>query len=662
MARFRVEETGGDGYGRLGTLDVPNGPVSTPAMFPVINMIGGTTEKSGGVWRRMRDDLISTDHLQGVMFQAMSFTDYGVTPENLKSVWRSETFQERFPELDAPVFIDSGGFKLMNSTTFGQAPQEGGAENEWGLYTNPKSILGLQIDFGADIIATLDYPIPPDLQEDEKTDRMRRSIESAVECLQLIHEPSSLAEGFQENEDAAERLAERVRSGDEPGVYVALHGHDYETVNWYVGNFLDRIQGTAIESTFEGFAVGSLVPLRSSVDILVDIVQGAKDALPEKRADEIGLHVFGVGGKQVSLLALLGVDSFDSTTHMRTAQYQKYTHPETWRHHDIEGLESELEDDGGFPCHLDGCTLCGPDGVDYETLVEELNREWTYEERQEEKEANGRIKSDYYALLARHNFEVYNEELRRVREKIRDGSLLSHVIQFARDHESIKRGLKEAQRRDRQLRNDIASRGAYDLLPGPEITSDQTKLAEWGGGIDESSQTRSISLQYSPAGFDISAREYHPPTDRSVLLLIPCSQQKPYSDSRTHSVLFDKIGELSQDIHKVTISGMYGPVPEEFEQEEEVLRYSYVLANEDEQQISLVTDRIRQYLADYGDEYDNIVGYVTSKTYREAIENAIEDYGRGAVFPRNPQALQLTEYFKESNIQEFVAYLDSIID
>jgi len=160
MASFSVKLVGDDGYGRLGELDVPHGPVETPALFPVVNLIGGTTEKSGGVWRRMRDKLISKDHLQGIMFQAMSFTDYGVSPDNLNDFWRTETFHERFEELNAPIFIDSGGFKLMNSNTFGDAPQEGGVPNEWGLYTDPKSILGLQLDFGADIVATLDYPLP----------------------------------------------------------------------------------------------------------------------------------------------------------------------------------------------------------------------------------------------------------------------------------------------------------------------------------------------------------------------------------------------------------------------------------------------------------------------------------------------------------------------
>jgi len=256
MASFRVKTIGDDGYGRLGELDVTHGPVETPVLFPVVNMIGGTTVKSGGVWRRMREKLIDKDHLQGIMFQTMSFTDYGISPDNLNNFWREETFHERFGDLNAPVFIDSGGFKLMNSDTFGEAPEKGGIPNEWGLYTDPKSILGLQLDFGADIVATLDYPIPPNLKESEKTERMNQSIDSAVECLRILDDPGLLEENFEINSRAAERLRERKAAGDEPSVYIALHGHDYETINWYVGNFLDRVANIDVSSSFEGFAVG----------------------------------------------------------------------------------------------------------------------------------------------------------------------------------------------------------------------------------------------------------------------------------------------------------------------------------------------------------------------------------------------------------------------
>lgn len=661
MADFRVTSVGDDGYGRLGQLDVPHGPVNTPALFPVTSLIGGSTTNSGGIWSRLRDNLFSGDQLQGVMFQAMSFTDFGVSPENLNEHWRTKPFQEWYPNLDTPVFIDSGGFKLMNSNTFSDAPTEGGAENDWGLYTNPASILGLQLDFGADIIATLDYPIPPNLKEAEKKERMERSIDSAVECLRIIDDPSLLTAESNNNERARRHLERRKAEGEEPGVYVALHGDDFETVSWYVGNFLEQIDDAGLEHAFEGFALGSLVPLRSRIDVLVKLIQGAKNAIPESRADEIGLHVFGIGGKQVSLLSLLGVDSFDCSSHVQAAKFRKYVVPDEWENIALEDLDARIDDDGNFPCDMPNCTLCGPDSdvESYEEMMRILNSDMGYDEREERKANDEFIKSDYYAHLSRHNFEVYNQELTRVREQIRNGTLLDYVIEVARNDDDIKKGLKEAQLHDNLgLQADLEERGAYDLVAGMDLTSDQSKLSKFDAGVDEATENRTISLKHSPHDFDVLAREYGPPEEKDILLIVPCSQQKPYSDSRTHSVLTKKLGRHRDTIHKVTISGMYGPVPEEYEEEQPVLEYEYVLAKEDETQMELVTDRLVTFLDRYGDNFDKIVGYVTSKTYREVMETAFETYGRGTVFPRNPEVLQLTEFFRSSNMRELSEYLD----
>jgi hypothetical protein len=97
---------------------------------------------------------------------------------------------------------------------------------------------------------------------------------------------------------------------------------------------------------------------------------------------------------------------------------------------------------------------------------------------------------------------------------------------------------------------------------------------------------------------------------------------------------------------------MYGPVPEGHETEQPVLEYEYVLAKEDTEQIELVTRRLVEYLEAYGDQFEHVLGYVTSKTYRGVIEDAFEEYGRGEVLPRDPKALQLTEYFRNSNIDQ----------
>lgn len=652
MPKFRVKLNDDDTFGRLGRLNVPYGPVETPALFPVVNIIGGTTPESGSAWRHFRDNLLDQDHLQGVMFQAMSFMDYGVTPNTLQR-WRKETFREKlgeeFVDIKSPIFIDSGGFRLMNSDTFGDPPDEGGKENEWGLYTNPDSILKLQIDFGGDIIATLDYPLPPKLRETEKTKRMHRSIKSAVRCLQLIENPNEIDIRGESDERTIERLKERKGAGNDPGVFVAIHGHDYETINWYVAQFLERIRNEEVTQHFNGFAIGSLVPLRSRMQLLVDIVQGAKDAIPPSLEEEIALHVFGIGGKQVGLLALLGVDSFDCSSHMQAARYKKYVVPRTWEHVGLDDIKEHLVD-GRYPCQLEHCTLNNHPTWTPERMLERLNMDPTY--------GAGPTKTEPYGLLARHNFEVYNDEMQRVRKKIKRGVLLDYLIDFARDHSQIKEGLQYAQLRDAELQRQLREQKAYDLIAGSDIATDQATLAEFDAGVDQKEQTRRISLEYTPNDFNILDQRYNPPEPKKILLFIPCSQRKPYGESRTHRVVMDRLSQRRDEIHKVTVSGMYGPVPEEKETANPVMQYEYVLAEEDTEQINLVRNRIINYLEKYGDEYNNIVAYAVSKVYRNVISSAFNAYGEGMVFPKEPEARHLTEHFRRENIMELMTYLD----
>ncbi|WP_380675542.1 DUF5591 domain-containing protein [Salinigranum sp. GCM10025319] len=609
------------------------------------------------------------------MFQAMSFLDYGVTANTL-SRWREHTFEEHLQAWDewddsqtinSPIFIDSGGFRLMNSDTFGEAPTEGGEENEWGIYTNPDSILKLQVDFGGDIFATLDYPIPPDLKEDEQDERMERSIESAVRCLKLIDDPDKIEILANEDEQSVDRLKARKEAGEDPLVFVAIHGHDHETIHWYVSEFLERAKEENVLDQFHGFAIGSLVPLRSKTDVLVDIVQGATEAIGDR--DDIALHVFGIGGKQASLLSLLGVDTYDCSSHMQTARFKKYLVPGTWNHVKLEDIDDYLIE-GEWPCDVPGCPLCSetteliPDeflsyvdserGISPQKFKELIYREPTYGQ-------DGFTKGWLYGLLARHNFSVYNREMQRVRNAIDENRLLDYVVEWARKDDQIERGLKRAQLRNPSLEADLEAREAYDLLIGSEVATDQVKLSEFGDEFPELESNR-ISLRYGPRDFDITNKDYDPNRDddpeKDILLVIPCSQRKPYADSRTHKAVFNRLEPVRDRIHKVTVSGMYGPVPETEEEAKPVMEYEYVLAKQDTAQIELITERLIDYLEAHGDSFDTIVGYAVSKQYRQVMEKAFKQYGRGRVFPTDPEILGFKQHYKRENIRELQEYLD----
>jgi hypothetical protein len=136
-------------------------PLSTPHLYPVINFITGTTPNGGGIWRYICNDLL--DHQRGdvpAMSQVLHFLDYHLSPAALER-WRVKPLREHYRqdrrepvEYRAPLFLDSGGFKLLFKPELTLAPYgllEPGHEAE--------SILKLQRDFGGDLIASLDYPL-----------------------------------------------------------------------------------------------------------------------------------------------------------------------------------------------------------------------------------------------------------------------------------------------------------------------------------------------------------------------------------------------------------------------------------------------------------------------------------------------------------------------
>jgi predicted RNA-binding protein len=118
--------------------------------------------------------------------------------------------------------------------------------------------------------------------------------------------------------------------------------------------------------------------------------------------------------------------------------------------------------------------------------------------------------------------------------------------------------------------------------------------------------------------------------------------------------VLSRLEEYQDRFHKISISGLYGPVPEEFEEADPVMSYEYVLTTADDDQVELVANRLARYLDRHGDQFDQILAYTTSKAYRRAIDEAFSRYGRGEIYPSDPRTLQLTEHFRGKNLDELV--------
>ena len=197
--------------GRIGELRLNrNGktlpPLPTPILYPVISFMTGTSPRGGGIWKYLLRDLMKWE--VPMLSQVLHFLDFNLTARHI-AYWREQPMRERYREVGAsyetPIFLDSGGFKLLYNAAMDLS--------EFGIRkdTEAEDILAFQLDCGGDIIASLDYPLPPGLARNEAEIRMKRSIDNAVRVAELLTD-----------------------CPNPPYLYVCCHGQSREDIQNYV--------------------------------------------------------------------------------------------------------------------------------------------------------------------------------------------------------------------------------------------------------------------------------------------------------------------------------------------------------------------------------------------------------------------------------------------
>ena len=189
---------------------------------------------------------------------------------------------------------------------------------------------------------------------------------------------------------------ERAREAEEVkgiAMNAAVQGSTYPDLRTYAAKKLS-------EMNFEIHPVGAVVPLMESYRYkdLVDVVIASKLGLRPDRP----VHLFGAGHPMIFALAVaMGIDLFDSASYALYAKDDRYLTPEGTK---------RLEELDYFPCSCPVCSRYTP---------QEL-REMPKEERAR--------------LLALHNLWVIREELNRVKQAIKEGTLWELVDERARSH------------------------------------------------------------------------------------------------------------------------------------------------------------------------------------------------------------------------------------
>ncbi len=188
--------------------------------------------------------------------------------------------QEMKKRPNMPIFIDSGGFAgLFEGSEIVEYDDYACIKTKDGKELNPLDVLRFQIE-NADIGSTLDFIIPPGLDEKECIRRQKLTIKNALYS-QKYNTDSNLVlfASLQCWDEKSARLAARVYA----------------------------------DAGFTGIAIGGMVPHAKDKDYIKNIVRVVRAEVPN-----IVIHVFGIGNVDIiPELLEVGADSFDSSSYVR---------------------------------------------------------------------------------------------------------------------------------------------------------------------------------------------------------------------------------------------------------------------------------------------------------------------------------------------------------
>ena len=366
-AEFSIEDTAGDA--RAGELTINGVSMETPSLFPVINFYGGGRSGSvfGGSTHRTVKELINGDErvagvdcshiFKGALMSVGSLTDYGINRDLLQT-YLSSPIKRRteFHGFEGILFADSGGYKNLT-----QGALDG---SDFELEMNQARVFEMQQQLGGELIVNLDIPIEPDDSFEERCRKARLTAENVDEFLEL--------------------------SKDYPAArYLTVHGYNYSMIDTFMDELQDVLGGIDISATFDGIALGSLVPKKDDRELLINAVQGCREVMAERGFDDLPLHVLGISNTAIPLLAAVGADTFDSSSYIQAAINGKY----------YKSLLNTVKvDDADFQdC---SCPVCSSP-----ELRSRMN-------------GNAKYRKDQMGPAAVHNLYVQMTELNEIRERI----------------------------------------------------------------------------------------------------------------------------------------------------------------------------------------------------------------------------------------------------
>jgi tRNA-guanine family transglycosylase len=362
------------GEARRGQLHINDRTLETPHLFPVINFYGGGNEGAlfgGGVHRTVKEFLAHdnevtggedySDLFRGVMTSISSLADYGIREKKLNWYLDNEIREwDCFSDYDGMIFADSGGYKIL---------KQGGLEGQdFEKDIDQDKALDIQLALGPDIVVNLDHPIHPDDEFEERIEKMEQTAANAA------------------------RFAERHDVVD-GACYLTVHGY-YEAMLERSFDLIEDELAEPIPEAFDGIALGSLVPRKDNVEVLVEAVSDCKREMQQRGYDDLPLHVLGISGNAMPLLVAVGADTFDSASYLHQAINGKYC---------VNLFETVPVDEADLDAC--DCRICNDD----------------YHQARMRDELDDLYQKDILGSVAAHNLAVQQRELRDFRQLIAEG-------------------------------------------------------------------------------------------------------------------------------------------------------------------------------------------------------------------------------------------------
>lgn len=270
--------------------------------------------------------------------------------------------------------------------------------------------------------------------------------------------------------------------------------------------------------------------------------------------------------ENLALLAYAGIDIFDDTRAYMGASMGIYF---------TAGGSYPLKNLRELPCSCGACALlCKPDAI-------------SGDERKE--------------LLIRHNVYKLSEELKNVRNHIRESTLREYVEAACRTRPWLTAALR--------------------LLDAhPSYLEKRTPVSRAGTMYACSSESAN---RVEVRRFADRVRTRYAPPECDILLLLPCSARKPYSMSNSHQKFLAALGKYRRYVHEVIITSPLGIVPRELEFTYPAAHYDVpVTGHWDLEERAWVGGCLRDYIGRH--RYGKVIAHVEG-AYREICESASSD-------------------------------------